>query len=271
MRHFVLIQKGIIMLKILAIGNSFSCDCTQYLYEICTSAGVDAKIGNLYIGGCSLERHANNIKNRTPDYEYFINSLSQDCGFSANYAIESDDWDIVTMQQCSNDSGKEESYRPYFDHIYSYVKEKLPNTEIVVNQTWAYETDSNHSAFPFYKCDQLYMYERLCCCYKMIAEEFGCRLIPVGDVIQTLRNAEGFRYGMGERSLCRDGFHLDYCYGRYAAASVWYEFLTGKDITDNCFSPPAPDGIDTATHQRLIFTVKNAVHCCLLNKNTVNT
>jgi len=257
------------MLKILAIGNSFSCDCTQYLYDICTDAGLDVKIGNLYIGGCTLERHASNIKNSTPDYEYFINSVSMGCGFTANYAIESDDWDIVTMQQCSNDSGRQESYRPFFDYIYSYVKEKLPRAEIVVNQTWAYEADSDHAAFPFYKHDQLYMYERLCFCYKKIADEFGCRLIPVGDVIQALRGIDGFIYSMGQRSLCRDGFHLDFCYGRYAAASVWFEFLTGGDITANRFSPAAPEGVDGEKHGILISTVKNTVHSYIVNKNTV--
>ena len=40
---------GVIMVKILAIGNSFSSDCTEYLYSICKTGNVDVKIGNLYI------------------------------------------------------------------------------------------------------------------------------------------------------------------------------------------------------------------------------
>ena len=50
------------MKKVLAIGNSFSRDATCYLHQIAKGAGVDAKIVNLYIGGCSLERHWQNIE-----------------------------------------------------------------------------------------------------------------------------------------------------------------------------------------------------------------
>ena len=49
------------MKKILAIGNSFSEDATSYLEDIATCGGEDCKVVNLYIGGCSLERHYNNI------------------------------------------------------------------------------------------------------------------------------------------------------------------------------------------------------------------
>ena len=42
-------------LRILAIGNSFSQDAVeQYLYELLKAEGIEAIIGNMYIGGCSL-------------------------------------------------------------------------------------------------------------------------------------------------------------------------------------------------------------------------
>lgn len=58
------------MLKILAIGNSFSQDSTTYLYDLAKSGGVELKVVNLYIGGCSLETHWNNIVENKKDYEY---------------------------------------------------------------------------------------------------------------------------------------------------------------------------------------------------------
>ena len=48
-------------MKILAIGNSFSEDATTYLHQIGEAAGVKNQIVNLYIGGCPLETHWENI------------------------------------------------------------------------------------------------------------------------------------------------------------------------------------------------------------------
>ena len=45
------------MMKILAIGNSFSEDASAYIHQMAESAGYDVQIVNLYIGGCPLERH----------------------------------------------------------------------------------------------------------------------------------------------------------------------------------------------------------------------
>jgi beta-glucosidase len=64
-----LTQDGIV--RVLAIGNSFSQDAVeQYLHELAEADGYQLIIGNLYIGGCSLERHYNNMVNNTADYAY---------------------------------------------------------------------------------------------------------------------------------------------------------------------------------------------------------
>ena len=44
-------------LRVLAIGNSFSQDATEYLWDILNSAGIDAVVGDLYNAGCTMERH----------------------------------------------------------------------------------------------------------------------------------------------------------------------------------------------------------------------
>ena len=49
-------------MKVLAIGNSFSEDATRYLHQIGEAAGVKNQIVNLYIGGCPLETHWENIE-----------------------------------------------------------------------------------------------------------------------------------------------------------------------------------------------------------------
>lgn len=58
------------MKKILAIGNSFSEDATKYIHQLAADGGIDTKVVNLYIGGCSLERHWENIEKDKHDYQY---------------------------------------------------------------------------------------------------------------------------------------------------------------------------------------------------------
>ena len=45
-------------LRILAVGNSFSDDGTEYLPGLLEAAGIhNVIVARLYIGGCTLERH----------------------------------------------------------------------------------------------------------------------------------------------------------------------------------------------------------------------
>ena len=44
-------------MKVLSIGNSFSCDAQRYLHRIAKKDGVQLKTVNLFIGGCSLRTH----------------------------------------------------------------------------------------------------------------------------------------------------------------------------------------------------------------------
>ena len=44
-------------MKVLAIGNSYSCDGTRYLWQIAKSAGETITVANLVIGGCPLRKH----------------------------------------------------------------------------------------------------------------------------------------------------------------------------------------------------------------------
>ena len=57
--------------RILAVGNSFSEDAIdQYFHELCEAAGKRVIIGNLYIGGCSLERHLLNARTDSAAYRF---------------------------------------------------------------------------------------------------------------------------------------------------------------------------------------------------------
>ena len=63
-------------------------------------------------------------------------------------------------------------------------------------------------------------------------------LIPSGPAIQNARATS-----LGD-NLTRDGYHLDYTYGRYTAACTWFAALTGRRAADN---PWKPESVDLAT------------------------
>ena len=59
------------VVRILAIGNSFSEDAVEfYLHDIAAADGNNVIIGNMYIGGCSLKKHLDNARENKPAYKY---------------------------------------------------------------------------------------------------------------------------------------------------------------------------------------------------------
>jgi len=244
------------MKKILAIGNSFSQDATAYLYDIAKQDNVEIKVVNLYIGGCSLQTHYENAMNDIKNYTYELNGQTTQRLVSIKESLLEDDWDFVTMQQASHDSGIEETYFPYIKELSNYVGKYAPNAKQLIHQTWAYEIDSDHSEFYRYNNNQITMYNALKDAYLKVTNVLGLEIIPCGDVIQALRNIKEFDYANGGQTLCRDGFHMHLIYGRYATAAVWYESIFKKSIMSNTYIPPHNDDFN----KRLIDIIKKTTH-----------
>lgn len=225
------------MFNVLAIGNSFSQDATHYLHQIAEADGVETKVVNLYIGGCSLERHWANMRSGAEDYLYELNGKADERYVSIQEALKEEKWDYIITQQASHDSGWVETYEPFLGNLVSYIKEWVPGAKILIQKTWAYEIDSTHDKFPRYHNNQQEMYERLCRAYDAAAQKNGLKLIPCADIIQKLRTIPPFVYEEGGISLCRDGFHMNYIYGRYALAATWYKAIIGNSLMRNTYIP----------------------------------
>ena len=222
------------MYRILAIGNSFSEDATYFLHDILENAGVDNDVVNLYIGGCPLERHWSNIERNAADYQYQRNGKKTDRYCSVAQILEEQTFDAVVTQQASGDSGWENTYEPFLGLILDFLK-KRTRAELFLNETWAYEAGSGHTHFMRYERSQELMFSRLKSAYKKAAANYGLPLIETGEVIQNLRL---FPFFNGDsRFITRDGFHLHFLYGRYAAALAWAKKLAGIDVTANSYLP----------------------------------
>lgn len=212
------------MVKILAIGNSFSQNATELLQLF----NNELFVRNLYIGGCSLAMHCDNIKGNVKAYDYQENGAKlYPFQISIKDALLLEKWDYITVQQVSGYSGKIESYYPYIEELIKYVK-KYSDAEIVLHQTWAYDNYSTHPHFKLYDSDRKVMYGQIAETTRKVAEKEKLRTIPVGEAIEKLRAVDLFVPENGGLSLTCDGFHLSENYGRFSAAAVWLKFFTGE-------------------------------------------
>lgn len=239
-------------IRVLAVGNSFSADAVEnYLHELGQGEGITFVIGNLYIGGCSLERHWDNVGNNKAEYSYRkIDSTGEKTTIpntSLLQGITDENWDYISFQQNSANSGLIETYFPYLIQLTTFVKEHVTNPQVkfLFHQTWAYAKDSDHKEFPRYNKDQKYMYESIIKASRKAARKAGIKMIiPSGTAIQNGRDSF-----IGDR-FCRDGHHLSKDLGCYTAACTWFEALTGKPVVGNPFAPATITLLEAITVQR---------------------
>lgn len=238
-------------MKVLSIGNSFSQDAHKWLHQLAKLNGIDMQTLNLYIGGCSLEMHWQNIENNAEAYDFEPNGIRTSWKISIEAALKLTDWDIVTVQQVSGKSGLPETYEPYLSGLVALIQKLQPKAKIWFHQTWAYEMDSQHSSFVNYDCDQDKMYNSIVVTTEMMAMSIGAPLIPAGRLIQQLRRTlPEFDYAGGGLSLNRDGYHMTYDYGRFAVAALWLRTLTGITVQAEEF-----EDFDPALLQKILAVV----------------
>ena len=227
-------------MNILAIGNSFSQDATAYLHQMAEACGATAQVANLYVPGCSLESHWKFVQNGDePAYDLEENGAKTGRKISLRAALGLRRWDVITLQQCSPLCGVRSSYTPYLPLLCGFCRALSPGSRLYLHETWAYETDSTHSAFAQYGSSQTRMADQVQEAYARIAAELGLPCIPVGRVVRYFRESvPGYAVAQGGRRLTRDGYHLSIPLGRLLAALVWIEALAGRDVSGIGYVPP---------------------------------
>ncbi len=237
-------------MKVLSIGNSFSQDAQRYLHRLAKSAGVDMKTVNLYIGGCPLRTHYLNMLDDTAAYDFQFNGESTGLKVSIREVLRSDNWDYVTLQQASGFSARFETYTPYIEALAAYVKKYCPTAKLLIHQTWAYENGSQKLANQLTFASDEEMFAAVEAAYNQAAETISADgIIPAGKAMLTLAKT-----GI---PIHRDTFHANLGYGRYLLALVWFQYLTGRDISENDFNDF--DVPVTAEERKAVIDAVNAV------------
>lgn len=244
------------VLRILAVGNSFSEDALeQEFFPIAKAAGLQVIVGNLYIGGCTIDRHVENIKGDLPAYNYrkvgLDGVLARTPSVRIIEAIADEQWDYITVQQGSPVSGILESYQQ-LGYLVDWIRKAAPNASVAMHQVWAYSTTSTHEGFKNYDNDQLKMYNAQIQASTRAAADAGISiLIPCGKSIQSVRAS------LPDVELTRDGYHLDRRFGRYIAAATYFEVLSGKSIMESSY---IPEGVSEEEVNKAKAAVISAVH-----------
>ncbi len=243
-------------LKVLTIGNSFSICLLKQLPQ-CAAAAPDCTLDlcSLYIGGCSLERHWNNVVAATnKDFRPYaikwsyataankkdapVAKVAVDGRANIPEVLAADKWDVITLQQASSFSWQPDTYHPFGDNLVKTIRELAPQAEIMIQQTWAYTPYDKRLAK--WGIDQQTMYEKIVDAYARFAKPYGFKIIPTGDAVQGFRkampSADGITGDPCGVPAGKDKFHLNR-EGEYLQACTWLAALFGYDATKLPYRP----------------------------------
>ena len=250
--------------KVLMIGNSFSISLMSHLPKVAADRGVELDLASLYIGGCSLKKHWDNVQ-KDGDVEFRPYSFSRNRfgkvtrrKINVCDALRLAKWDIVTIQQASHESWKADTYSPDGDNLVAKIRELAPQAKIVVQETWSYTPWDKRLAK--WKIDPDEMYAKLHAAYGTFAARHGLEVVPFGTAVQEWRKRLPVKYTeksfggdvVGGRSqkpadqFRRDAnwkwvpncdvFHLNEK-GEYFQALVWAHALLGVDTAKVEYKP----------------------------------
>ncbi len=227
-------------LKILTIGNSYSDDAMEYVYNIAKSLGIeDVEVANLRYNSCSLAMHLDNAKNDKGVYMYrhWVNgaekwtdygSWSSNGTYKISQAVTDADWDFIVFQQVSTSSTNASTYDD-LNELIAIVEELNPTAKLAWHMTWGNKATTD-----------LTMYNGIVSAVqeKILTNDKIDVVIPVGTAIQ---NARGTSVSLD--AVMRNN-HLGYGLGRYIAGLTFIKTLTGLSIDNISYVPTA----DTEGH-----------------------
>ena len=227
-------------IKLLTIGNSFADNVTALLPGFAEAGGKGLSIFRANLNGHALQQHADYLQAveadpSEPKGRAYKNHADPRTGekkdFSLREALESADWDVVTIQQVSSLSFKPESYQPFAGILIGCIRKYAPHAEILILETWAYP-DDYFARFKEDGLNQQTMYAGLKAAYEKLSADTGLRIIPVGDAFQKVRalsppinlNVVGDKHASTS--------------GKYLGAAVFYEVIFRDNVETNPFVPP---------------------------------
>ena len=247
--------------RILAIGNSFSLNSTEYLYNIAKSFGYeDIVIGVLYIAGCPISTHAANALSGAKTYVYhkYDNSASVTKETtSLTEGLLDEPWDAIITHQKGSWAGTESSFDT-LGTLMDYVDEHKTNrnAKLYWMGAWSYANGhkSTNKDEPEYAHinDQDEFDTRITECLQKVVIPSGYfdGIIPSGKAIRNAREHFGKNFELYNTS---DGYHLN-GKGCVISGLTWFAAITGEDISGFTYGSLSEEEL-----QAVISSVQNAL------------
>ena len=247
------------ILRVLTIGNSFSADAVeQELAPLFAAAGKKVIIGDLYIGGCDLQTHWAKASGNLADYSYrkiVDGNITKTGSYTMERGLADEKWDYISFQEGAGHHGFYTWIHPYLENLIAYARDKAAykNFKVIYHVPWCSPKSSTAAKFGFYDYDQAKMYNAIIETTKKVDGEMHFDMVVNSvDAIQNGRTS-----WIGDDGFDRDGWHLSYGTGRYTVGCLWYEKLTGEDVTGNPYHPTTLSDAEaevcrTAAHEAAI-------------------
>ena len=250
--------------KVLMLGNTFSISLLQHLPQVAADRGVELDLASLYIDGCSLKDHWENVRRDGEEgyrpYMFGRNRFGKYTQGKANVceALRLAKWDIVTVQQVSHESWQAKTNHPYGSLLVAKIRELAPQAKVYVQETWSYTPWDGR--LKTWGITQDEMYAGLHRANAGFAKQCGLGIIPFGTAVQDWRRRLPVKYaensfggdvvgGYGRakedcfkrKADCTwvpncDVFHLNER-GEYFQALVWAKTLLGVDLEKLGYKP----------------------------------
>lgn len=239
-------------MNILCVGNSFARDTIEHCGNIAKNLGMENfRFANLYIGGCSINRHFHNATENLAEYRYTYTTNGEwegEATVSIADALADGPWDIISIQHGTGDKSRYTSPESYenLPALIDYIKNQYQKpVKIAFNMAWVGEPDRVHHEIVSYGGDTELMYKNLTSLTKHIVLPLVDFVSPAGTAIQNLRTCL-------DKKLTRDGFHLTKDLGRFTAGLTFLKALLDLDLQKLTW---APEGV---TEEELPLAVKAA-------------
>lgn len=245
--------------KILAIGNSFATNATAFLPRFFNTINADSVfIAVMTHPGCSLRRH---WANHTGDLEEYSLVYSDDGEWKESSvdtfdeAINLLDWDIITLQQDSGNSGDYSTYQPYLDDIIGLLRVTNPQVSLAWHMTWSYTPDCKYEEFSRYDYDWKKMYDAIMDAGSKIIGGFDFT-INSASLIKEMRET----FPEIQDGFSSDGRHVTDITAQYALSSLWYEVLVAPKAGISCLGMKSlPSGVNEGLMERIDSIIVNII------------
>lgn len=236
-------------LSILTVGNSFSDDAMEYVYDIAKSAGVKKVVlGNLFYSACHVQWHYRFWAMNEAVYEYRVNDsgkwvTTKNARFDA--AFGTTEWDFISFQESAQVVQTDASLYKHLSDLIAMAKERCPGAKIVWHQPWA-NPHANYGG----STEKMFL--DCLAASRKIAEPYGFdEIINTGTAIQNLRTS----FVDNDTRILRDGWHLSLDLGRYTAGLTFFSMITGIDVSGIAF---APNGVSKEEKAAAVESAVNA-------------